>query len=144
MTTVRSDRLLALPVRLHGITLGRPVDLLLDLEESKLIGLDVLCGDHVHRFLPFPTAVVSEDEITIRSPFVLFEEDQLAFYRQRTVALATLRGNALHRDGREVGMLDDVVVGTDGAVSAVVVAGRELPWDERTRIQPESRAAAVS
>jgi hypothetical protein len=136
--------LLVLPVRLHGIQIGRPVDLLLDLEERKAVGLDVLCGDDVHRFLPLSTAAVSDEEIVIRSPFVLLEEDQLAFYRQRAVELATLRGKSVERDGRHVGALEDVVVRAEGTVTALVVGGCELLFDESLRIQPSRRAAAVS
>jgi sporulation protein YlmC with PRC-barrel domain len=144
MTPLRVDRLLALPLRLHGIQVGRPVDLLLDLEERKAVGLDVLCGDEVHRFLPLPTAAVSDDEIAIRSPFVLLEEDQLAFYRQRAVELATLRGKSVQHHGRHAGALEDVVVRADGTVTALVVDGRELAYDESVQIQPSRRAAAVS
>jgi hypothetical protein len=144
MTALRVDRILALPVRLHGIPVGRPVDLLLELEERKAVGIDVLCGDGVHRFLPLPTATLSDEEIAIRSPFVLLEEDQLVFYRQRTVALAALRGTRVRRAARDVGPLEDIVVRADGIISAVVVDGRELPFDESVRIQSESRRAAVS
>ena len=52
MGFVAADELLRLPVRLHGIQLGRPVDVLLDAEAWRVVGLDVLCGDEVHRFLP--------------------------------------------------------------------------------------------
>ena len=144
MTALPADRLLALPVRLHGIQLGRPVDLLLDLQELKAVGLDVLCGDEVHRFLPLSTAAVSDEEIAILSPFVLLEEDQLVFYRERTVALAALRGKDVQRDGRFLGVLEDVVVRTDCTLVAVVADGRELPLDETLQIQHGKRAAAVS
>ena len=63
MKELTGAELLALPVRLHGIQLGRPVDLLLDRDTLRTVGLDVLCGDEVHRFLPLPTASVSDDEI---------------------------------------------------------------------------------
>ena len=59
MSELSGDAILSLPVRLHGIELGRPVDLLLDRESLRVVGLDVLCGDEVHRFLPLPTAVVA-------------------------------------------------------------------------------------
>jgi hypothetical protein len=141
---LRADRLLALPVRLHGIPLGRPADLLLDLRERKAVGLDVLCGDQVHRFLPLQTAVVSDDEIAIRSPFLLLEEDELAFYQARTAPLAALRGMVVRRAGRELGTLEDVVVASDGSLDAAVVNERELPFDAQVEIELESRSAAVS
>jgi hypothetical protein len=92
MRELTGAELLALPVRLHGVQLGRPVDLLLDRNTLRTVGLDVLCGDEVHRFLPLPTASVSDDEIAILSPLVLLEQDQLDFYRSKTFALSTLRG----------------------------------------------------
>jgi hypothetical protein len=136
--------LLGLPVRLHGIPLGRPVDLLIDLRERKGVGLDVLCGDEVHRFLPLEAAVVSDEEISIRSPFLLLEEDELAFYQARTAPLATLRGVVARRDGRVLGALDDVVVASGGALAALVVDGRELPFDDQVHVELDSRSAAVS
>jgi hypothetical protein len=144
VTPLRADRLLALPVRLHGITLGRPVDLLLDLEERKAVGLDVLCGDDLHRFLPLQTAVVSDEEITIRSPFLLLEEDELAFYQARTTALSALRRLVVQRGGLHVGALEDVVVAAGGSLAAIVVDGRELPFDESVELEPEGRTVAVS
>ena len=48
--------LLSLPVRLHGIQLGRPVDALLDARVDRVLGFEVLCGDGAHRFLPFAVA----------------------------------------------------------------------------------------
>jgi hypothetical protein len=87
---------------------------------------------------------VSDEEIAIRSPFVLLEEDQLAFYRERTVELTALRGSRVRHGDRDVGRLEDVVVRADGTIAAVVVDQRELPMDETVRIQSESRQAAVS
>jgi len=138
--------LLVLPVRLHGIQLGRPVDLLLDREDRRALGFDILCGDDVHRFLPLPTASVTDDALTISSPLVLLEEDELAFYRTRAVALASLRGRVVERGGRPVGTLKDVVVASDGVLAEAIVdldgLERRLPFDETVRFQPESRSAA--
>jgi hypothetical protein len=140
------DELLALPVRLHGIQLCRPADLLFDREMLRAFGLDVLCGDEVHRFLPLPTAAVGADEIAIRSPLVLLEEDQLDFYRSRAVALSSLRGRGVERRGRGLGTLRDVVVAVDGELTAVIVdadGGTErLRVDGALRLAPESRSAA--
>src|SRR5205814_5673076 len=84
MKELSGDAILSLPLRLHGIELGRPVDLLLDRASLRVVGLDVLCGDEVHRFLPLPTAAVGDDVLTIHSPLVLLDEDELAFYRSGT------------------------------------------------------------
>ncbi len=48
----RGRELLSLPVRVHGIQLGRPADLLVDVASDRVLGIDVRCGDGVHRFLP--------------------------------------------------------------------------------------------
>ena len=134
--------LLARPVRLHGIQLGRPVDLLLDRDTLRTVGLDVLCGDEVHRFLPLPTASVSDDEIAILSPLVLLEEDELHFYRSKTFALSTLRGRPVERKGRDLGSLGDVVVGAVGELVAVVVAGKRIASDGELRFAATRRSAA--
>jgi sporulation protein YlmC with PRC-barrel domain len=144
--TIRGNDLLALPVRLHGIQLGRPVDLLLDRGELRVLGLDVLCGDDIHRFLPLPTASLSAEAIAIASPLVLLEEDQLAFYRTRAFAFTSLRGRPVERRGGEVGALDDIVLRSDGALEQLVVKGNGatvlLPLDETVRIVAGSRSAA--
>jgi hypothetical protein len=143
---IRADELLALPVRLHGLQLGRPVDVLLDREDGRALGLDVRCGDDVHRFLPFPTASVTPHELAIASPLVLLEEDQLAFYRARTSSLAALRGSPVEQDSRPAGRLRDVVIGSRGAIVEVIAESetgeRRLPYDERVQLAPGSRSAA--
>jgi hypothetical protein len=143
MRELSGDALLALAVRLHGVHLGRPVDLLLDRDGERVVGIDVLCGDEAHRFLPLPTAAVGDDAIAIHSPLVLMEEDELDFYRARTFRLSALRGRAVHRDGREVGKLRDVVLRNGGElVAAILDSGRRLPFDGTLRFAPERRSAA--
>jgi hypothetical protein len=142
MRELTGTELLALPVRLHGVQLGRPVDLLLDRDTLRTVGLDVLCGDEVHRFLPLPTASVSDDEIAILSPLVLLEEDQLRFYRSKTFALSVLRGRPVQRKGRDLGALGDVVVAAAGQLVAVVVAGKRIASDGELRFAANRRSAA--
>jgi hypothetical protein len=142
MRDLTGAELLALPVRLHGIQLGRPVDLLLDRDTLRTVGLDVLCGDEVHRFLPLPTASVSDEEIAILSPLVLLEEDQLRFYRSKTFALSVLRGRFVQRKGRDLGALGDVVVDAAGQLVAVVVAGKRIASDGELRFAANRRSAA--
>jgi len=142
MRELTGAELLALPVRLHGIKLGRPVDLLLDRDTLRTVGLDVLCGDEVHRFLPLPAASVSDDEIAILSPLVLLEEDEFLFYRSKTFALSALRGRLVGRKGRELGALGDVVVDAAGELVAVVVAGRRIASDGELRFAANRRSAA--
>jgi hypothetical protein len=146
MRAIRADELLALPIRLHGIQLGHPVDLLLDRDELRVLGLDVLCGDEIHRFLPLPTAAIKDEELTISSPLLLLEEDELAFYQARAFALESLRGCPVDRDGRPAGTLKDIVVGPSGVLTEVIVEAngeeQRLPFDETVRFQPKSRSAA--
>lgn len=71
----------------RGIELGRVVDVILDEAARRTIGLDVLCRDGGHRFLPFATARIGEEDIEVDSPLMLLETDQLDFYRFRGRAL---------------------------------------------------------
>ena len=87
MRPVTVATLLSLPVRVHGIQLGRPLAALLDESGERLVGLELLCGDGAHRFLPFSVADVREDEIAVRSALTLLDERHLAFYRERARAL---------------------------------------------------------
>jgi len=126
--------LLALPVRVRGIRLGRPVDLLLDPKRGRLLGLDVRCGDDRNRFLPFSATIVAGTELRVPSALVLVDEEDARFYRERTVRPSSLRGRAVERGRRKVGRLLDVVVDAQGAVVALAVDsdGRraELPCGE--------------
>jgi hypothetical protein len=70
---LRGDELLRRPVRLRGIELGRPVDLFLHPREPQALGLDVLCGDERHRFLPLSAAGVHEDHVEVTSPLVVLD-----------------------------------------------------------------------
>jgi hypothetical protein len=117
-----ADRLLALPVRLNGIPVGRPVDVVLDLESKRAIGVEVLCRDETRRYLPLGAARVEDDQIAIRSALMLFDERDLAWYRRRAHRLASLRGTAVNDGARELGSLADVLLGPDGAVLALLVA----------------------
>jgi len=73
----------------HGIAIGRPVDLIVD-PDGRILGVDVLCRDEQHRFLPLAAAEVLDDEIRVDSALTLLEHRELAFYRERGRALAGL------------------------------------------------------
>jgi hypothetical protein len=85
-----ASELLALPVRMHGIQLGKPVDALFDRHADRLVGLELRCGDGEHRFLPFSVANVRADEIEVSSALALMDERQLDFYRGHARSLAEL------------------------------------------------------
>jgi hypothetical protein len=113
--------LLSLPVRLRGIQLGRPTDVVVDIAAGRAHGLDVLCGDGAHRFLPFAAVTIADHELTVTSALTLLEEAELSFYRARARTLADLRGRAFVRDGSPVGRLVDVEVASGGAIASVLV-----------------------
>jgi hypothetical protein len=146
MGGLTGDVLLSLPVRLHGIQVGHAVDVLLDRETFRVVGLDVLCGDEVHRFLPLPTATVTGDDLVILSPLVLLEEDELAFYRSRAFALSSLRGRTVMSKRAQLGKLKDILVRKDGALLAVEVEANgkteRVPFGDSVRFAPASRTAA--
>jgi hypothetical protein len=133
-------------VRLHGIALGRPVDLLLDRDDLRAVGLDVLCGDEEHRFLPLAAATVGEDGIAISSALVLLDEPQLDFYRSRTFSLSAIRGRPVRRRGQDVGVLKELCLNDDLTPATVLLdvdgEERELPLDGSIRFDPRSRSAA--
>jgi hypothetical protein len=116
-----ATELLQLPVRLHGIRLGQPVDLLLDGTEWRALGLVVLCGDESERFLAFAAADPGEDEIAVVSALLLLED--VEFYRTRGRSLRDLLGAAAAVDGSPAGEVQDLRLTSDGTVDALVVAG---------------------
>jgi hypothetical protein len=83
-----ASEVLSLPVRLHGIRLGTPVDALLDARADRLVGFEVLCGDGARRFLPFAVARLQADEITLESALALIDERDLGYYRRHSRRLA--------------------------------------------------------
>jgi hypothetical protein len=104
-----ATELLQLPVRLNGIRLGRPVDLLLDSAEWRALGFVVLCGDESSRFLVFAAADLQEDAIDVSSALLLLED--VEFYRDRSRSLREVLGPELR----------DLLVTHDGSVEALVV-----------------------
>ena len=102
-----ATELLQLPVQLHGIRLGRPVDLLLDPVERRALGFVVLCGDGTRRFLVFAAADVEDEVIELYSALVLLED--VEFYRERSRSLRDLLRHGL----------SDLLVAPDGTVEVV-------------------------
>lgn len=114
-----ATELLLLPVELHGIRLGRPVDLLLDLESWRVLGFVVLCGDESERFLVYAAADPREDALAVSSALLLLED--VDFYRDRSRSLRALLGHAVVSGRRELGELRDLRLGLGGTVAALVV-----------------------
>jgi hypothetical protein len=108
---LQAEQLLRRPVVVRGIRLGRIADVIFDPDATRVVGFDVLCGDELHRFLPFPAAVVAGDALEVESTLTLLDADELDFYRRHGLSLATA---AELRDAR---------VRADGAVEAADAAG---------------------
>ena len=129
---------------MNAIHLGHAVDVVLDRDVRRVLGIDVLCGDDAHRFLPLSAPRIEPDELAIASTLTLLDPDQLAFYRKRGTSLRTLRGAPVTIAGRPVGTLRDVIASGDGAITHVVVEdGRRVPLDERVRVVPSRRVDAA-
>jgi hypothetical protein len=103
-----AGELLRLPVRTRDIEIGRPVDVIVDPVRSCAVGFDVLCRDDEHRFLPWTAAVIGDGAISVASPIVMLEEEQLAFYRTRAQSLRKL-----------VPVLETVLIEPDGTLQVV-------------------------
>jgi hypothetical protein len=113
-------------VRLRGIELGRPVDVLLHPREPHALGLDVLCGDEQHRFLPIFAADLRDHHVEAASPLVLLDLRHDSFYRRRARSLSGLRGTIVDGGGE----LEDVVLGPDWRIVELVLEGGErVPLD---------------
>ena len=130
---------LRLPVRLNGIQLGRPTDLLIDVESWYVLGFVVRCGDESVRFLPWAASQPSETEIAVGSALMLLED--VAFYAKRSVSFRSLAGGELSLGGT----LRDVLVGDGGAVTELEIERngelRRAP-PLRVRIAPTKSTAA--
>jgi hypothetical protein len=138
-----SIELLQLPVRLHGIRLGQPVDLLLDEQAWRALGLVVRCGDEAERFLAFAAAEPGEDEIVVGSALMLLED--VAFYRARSRSLRDLLGAVVEEGGRSAGVLADVLLLSDGTVDALVAErerGRRTVAPDAVTLEPARVPAA--
>jgi hypothetical protein len=115
------NELLRLPVRVRGIQLGRAVDVLLHPSLPQALGLDVLCGDEKHRFLPFSAASIHDGRVEAASALVLLDLRDDSFYRLEARPLSRLRGSSI-APGRS---LQDVVLGDDWAIAELVLEDRD-------------------
>jgi len=117
------------PVQLRGIQLGRPVDLLLDLDAWNVLGFVVLCGDESRRFLPFAACQVLDGEIAIGSALMLLED--AAFYQRRGVSFRSLLGTE-----HSGGLLRDLRLNDAGHVVELTVErnGERVPAPVPARV----------
>lgn len=121
---------LQVPVQLHGIQLGRPVDLLLDLETWHVLGFVVRCGDESRRFLPFAACQTSATEIAVASALMLLED--VAFYTERAGSFRALLGGDVQggelRDLRfdGIGAVQTLVLDLDEQIVEIPAAGARV------------------
>ena len=122
MTTRSAAALLDLPVRTgDGVFLGRPVDVLLDMQGFRALGFSVQCGDGQDRFLPFAASEAADDGLVVRTALTLLEAGELVFYREHSTTLRVAAGALVVFGGGTTGTLVDVRLAADGAVTAFVV-----------------------
>jgi hypothetical protein len=110
MGSLSAADLMQLPVRLHGIKLGRPVDLLVETGTWHVLGFVVLCGDDSTRFLPYGASQPGDDEIAVASALILL--DDVEFYRSRGTSFRSLLGGIVMIGRRRAGSLRDLVLVT--------------------------------
>jgi hypothetical protein len=129
MGSLSAARSLLLPVQLRGIQLGRPIDLLLDLDHWNVLGFVVLCGDESRRFLPLAASQVLDDEIAVGSALMLLED--VGFYEERGVSFRSLLGTELGggvvRDGwfTSAGAVAELEIETGGVRRRIPVPTRQ-------------------
>jgi hypothetical protein len=99
---------LQVPVRLHGIKLGQPIDLLVETASWHVLGFVVHCGDESTRFLPYGASQPGDEEISVASSLLLLED--VEFYRSRGTSFRALIGGTVARDGRTAGSLRDLLL----------------------------------
>lgn len=130
---------LQLRVELHGILLGRPTDLLIDVDGRQVLGYVVHCGDDSVRFLPYAAAQTSADGIAVGSALMLLED--VEFYEKRGTSFRALLGCQVDA----AGILRDLVIGPGGAVTELEVehggAMRRVPATRQAVAAPRLSAA---
>jgi hypothetical protein len=130
---------LQLPVRLHGIKLGRPTDLLLDGDAWQTLGFVVLCGDESVRFLPYAACQTATDEIAVASALMLLED--VGFYEKRGLSFRSL----LDGDVIGGGSLRDAILGPGGEIVELEVEheGRLVRIPSAGAVVVPTRASAA-
>lgn len=113
-------------VRIHGIDVGEPVDVLLDPDLRRVLGLEVHCRDGVNRFLPWLAGELQPDQLSVELPVALLDGPQLDYYRKHSLALNALRRLPVAGAGVPTARIEDVIVDSRGQVLA-------LELDERHR-----------
>jgi uncharacterized protein YrrD len=135
--------LLQRPVMMRGIRLGDPFDVVLDAEARRVVGIDVLCGDDVHRFLPLPAARIRPGEIAVGSALLLLEERDADFYRRHARTFRSLQGATVERGGMSLGELEDLLIDEDGEIVALQAGGERVALDTHVAITAMRKASVA-
>ena len=121
------------PVRLNGILLGRPTDVVLDVEGRRAVGFVVESGDDAPRFLPFAASQPADGVIAVGSALMLL--DDVGFYLKHGSSFRSFVGTEIERERAPVGTLTDMRVDSTGAVIEL-----EVESDGRRHLIPASGA----
>jgi hypothetical protein len=119
MGSLSAAGLVGIPVRVHGILLGRPVDLVLDAAGRRVLGFVLESGDDAPRFLPYAASQPSPSSIEVGSALMLL--DDVSFYRKHGLSFRSLIGTEIERENVSVGALIDMHVDRAGAVAELEV-----------------------
>jgi hypothetical protein len=123
--------LLHLPIRMHGIQLGQPIDVLLDVAAWQTLGFVVRCGDEATRFLPYAACNPTTEDIAVQSALMLLED--VTFYEKRGVSFRSLLDGTVGVHGSLVdawiaqgGAVAELEVERDGTRRRVSAAGQRV------------------
>ena len=131
-------------VRIHGIDVGEPVDVLLDPDLRCVLGLEVHCRDGVNRFLPWLAGELQPDELLVELPVALLDGPQLEYYREQALALNALRRLPVDGFDTPAARVEDVVVDARGRVVALEIdARRRRRTIELDRVRVETDRVVV-
>ncbi|HZQ90059.1 MAG TPA: hypothetical protein VFA42_08615 [Gaiellaceae bacterium] len=119
MGSLSAAALVGTPIRVHGILLGRPIDLVLDAAGRRVLGFVVESGDDAPRFLPYAACQPGPDAIAVGSALMLL--DDVSFYRKHGVSFRSLLGREIERENVPVGALIDVHIDRAGGVAELEV-----------------------
>ena len=113
------------PVRIRGIDVAEPVDVLLDPELRCVLGFEVHCRDGVNRFLPWLASELEPEQLSVELPVTLLDGPQLDYYREHSLALNALRRLPVAGLDGSAARVEDVIVDSRGLVQALVLADRD-------------------
>jgi hypothetical protein len=115
----RSARLLLeMRVTTRGIDLGWAVDLVLNEELDRALGLDVVCVDRQHRFVPWFACRFGRT-VEVRNALSLMDAREASFYRAKGSSLRTF----LQALGGSNSSARDVLLDGTGSMVAVTLGG---------------------